>query len=258
MVVVGGGGQEKKSPHGNESNRCTGEKPVWRHVWSLKEETNSNKLGGRCGHYEHTRWCNYPEFLGRLAYCYKDTLFVSRKPVIILKPVITHAPLGSKAWREEKEETIVLFIFLYCRLRHPNHPLERGTLKHWCQTGPLCKSTRVCVCVCVYLLKPFLLQDNVWCRLITEDCDRMRRVQSGGSTWQSSRNVTDGRQACASAGGEGGGGVDWGGGHGTQVRLVRLIIRPGRRGLGLARVWWGERERGEERRRGNRQEEKES
>lgn len=32
--------------------------------------------------------------------------------------------------------------------------------------------------------------------------------QSSGSTWQSSRHVTDGRQARASAGGEGGGGVD--------------------------------------------------
>lgn len=236
-------------------------------MWSLKEETNSNKLGGRCGHYEHTRWCNYPEFLGRLAYCYKDTLYVSRKPVIILKPVITHAPLGSKAWREEKEETIVLFIFLNCHLRHPNHPLERRTLtarwilKHWCQTGPLGKSTHVCVCVCLHICLS-VSYSKTMC-----DVGSLQKivtgwegvsVQSGGSTWQSSRNVTDGRQACASAGGEGGGGVDWGGGHGTQVRLVRLIIRPGRRGLGLARVWWGERERGEERRRGNRQEEKES
>lgn len=32
--------------------------------------------------------------------------------------------------------------------------------------------------------------------------------QRSGSTWQSSRHVTDGRQARASAGGEGGGGVD--------------------------------------------------
>lgn len=55
-------------------------------------------------------------------------------------------------------------------------------------------------------------------------------------TWQSSRHVTDGRQARASAGGEGGGGVDGGGRHGTQVGRVRLFIRPGRRGLGLTRV----------------------
>lgn len=94
-------------------------------------------------------------------------------------------------------------------------------------------------------------------------CDGTRRLggftqrQSGGSTWQSSRHVTDGRQARASAGREGGGGVDWGGRHGTQVGRVRLFIRPGRRGLGLTRVWWGETERGKERRRGNRQEKKE-
>lgn len=43
----------------------------------------------------------------RVAYHYKDTLFVSHKPVIIPGPVITHTPLGSKAWNEEKKETIV-------------------------------------------------------------------------------------------------------------------------------------------------------
>lgn len=35
-----------------------------------------------------------------------------------------------------------------------------------------------------------------------------RRRRNGGSTWQSSRHVIDGRQARASAGREGGGGVD--------------------------------------------------
>jgi len=77
-------------------------------------------------------------------------------------------------------------------------------------------------------------------------CGDLRRW-SNGSTWQSSRHVTDGRQARASAGGEGGGGVDGGGRHGTQVGRVRLFIRPGRRGLGLTRVWWGEGKRGKER-----------
>lgn len=61
-------------------------------------------------------------------------------------------------------------------------------------------------------------------------------LASNGSTWQSSRHVTDGRQARASAGGEGGGGVDRGGRHGTQVGRVRLFVRPRRRGLGLTRV----------------------
>lgn len=81
-----------------------------------------------------------------------------------------------------------------------------------------------------------------------EETGSLTRRQRGGSTWQSSRHVTDGWQARASAGGEGGGGVDWGGCHGTQVGRVRLFIWPGRRGLGLTRVWWGEIERGRKRR----------
>lgn len=40
----------------------------------------------------------------RVVYRYKDTLFVSHEPVIIPGPVITHTPLGSKAWSKEKRK----------------------------------------------------------------------------------------------------------------------------------------------------------
>ena len=59
----------------------------------------------------------------RVAYRYKDTLFVSHEPVIIPGPVITLTPLGSKAWSEEKRKQS--FFPPLFKKRHPNRSLER-------------------------------------------------------------------------------------------------------------------------------------
>lgn len=60
--------------------------------------------------------------------------------------------------------------------------------------------------ICLSLIfshKKMYYLDNLW-----QFISLMGQWRRSGSTWQSSRHVTDGRQARASAGGEGGGGVD--------------------------------------------------